>query len=312
MEIQLIFTYLIVFSLSATTIFISFKLYEKYRLKYLFFFMGYIIIHNILGFFSLFETYLYDRLRSVTSDSANSQIELMYVLIIPLIPLMLLMYLNFTAGIINTKLSKRMKTIFLLSWGLLFIFYLLIFGRIFLTPDGSLLNFTGALVYLVEGIVFYLANIYLVFKARKLNDTEQQRTIQLIGCYYLGVLSVYAISFLHIITLNHFSFLLLHFGYNIPPLFFLYYFLKKNQLEVAVPAIPEENLQILFDRYKITKREGEIILMLLKGRRVKDIGKELFISFHTVKNHIHKIYQKLSVRNRIQLYNLLKEYQQKD
>lgn len=55
------------------------------------------------------------------------------------------------------------------------------------------------------------------------------------------------------------------------------------------------------EKYGITSREGEIIRLLLEGKDGKDITKALFISDHTVKNHIHHIYQKLGIRNRIQL-----------
>src|SRR5512135_1040222 len=55
------------------------------------------------------------------------------------------------------------------------------------------------------------------------------------------------------------------------------------------------------ERFGITAREAEIIRLLLEGRDSRRIGESLFISDHTVKNHIHNIYQKLGVRNRVQL-----------
>jgi len=55
------------------------------------------------------------------------------------------------------------------------------------------------------------------------------------------------------------------------------------------------------DRLGITAREGEIVRLILGGKDSKRISEELFISDHTVKNHIHHIYRKLGIRNRIQL-----------
>jgi TolB-like protein/DNA-binding CsgD family transcriptional regulator/Tfp pilus assembly protein PilF len=55
------------------------------------------------------------------------------------------------------------------------------------------------------------------------------------------------------------------------------------------------------DKYGVTAREGEIIRLLLEGKDNKDIAARLFISDHTVKNHIHHIYQKLGIGNRVQL-----------
>jgi tetratricopeptide (TPR) repeat protein/DNA-binding CsgD family transcriptional regulator len=51
----------------------------------------------------------------------------------------------------------------------------------------------------------------------------------------------------------------------------------------------------------ITAREAEIVRLLLEGKDSKRITEELFISDHTVKNHLHHVYQKLGIRNRIQL-----------
>ena len=55
------------------------------------------------------------------------------------------------------------------------------------------------------------------------------------------------------------------------------------------------------ERYGVTGREGEIVRLLLEGKGNKQISEALFISDHTVKNHIHHIYQKLGIKNRVQL-----------
>ena len=38
----------------------------------------------------------------------------------------------------------------------------------------------------------------------------------------------------------------------------------------------------------------------------KEIAEELTVSYHTVKKHVENIYSKLGIRNRYQLYELLK------
>lgn len=55
------------------------------------------------------------------------------------------------------------------------------------------------------------------------------------------------------------------------------------------------------EKYGITAREGEIIRLLLEGKGNKEITEALFISDHTVKNHIHHVYRKLGIKNRVQL-----------
>jgi DNA-binding NarL/FixJ family response regulator len=59
-------------------------------------------------------------------------------------------------------------------------------------------------------------------------------------------------------------------------------------------------------KYKISKREQEVILLICEGKANKEIEDELFISLQTVKDHIYRIYQKTGVKNRVQLTNLFR------
>ena len=48
----------------------------------------------------------------------------------------------------------------------------------------------------------------------------------------------------------------------------------------------------------LTKREREMLDLLAKGFRYKEIAEQLFISFETVRTHIHNVYEKLHVQSR--------------
>jgi DNA-binding NarL/FixJ family response regulator len=48
----------------------------------------------------------------------------------------------------------------------------------------------------------------------------------------------------------------------------------------------------------LTKREEEILALLARGYRYKEIADELFISVETVRSHLHSVYEKLHVRSR--------------
>ena len=70
--------------------------------------------------------------------------------------------------------------------------------------------------------------------------------------------------------------------------------------------VPENNLrQDKMDYYNITKREQEVLNLLIKGSRYREIGEKLFISVPTVKTHVANIYEKMSVNNKVELINLL-------
>ncbi|MBN1647487.1 MAG: helix-turn-helix transcriptional regulator [Spirochaetales bacterium] len=58
-------------------------------------------------------------------------------------------------------------------------------------------------------------------------------------------------------------------------------------------------------RFGISEREAGIIEKLLLGMSSKEIGEAVFISPKTVDNHIYNIFQKLNIRNRLQLVQMV-------
>ena len=58
----------------------------------------------------------------------------------------------------------------------------------------------------------------------------------------------------------------------------------------------------------ISRREQELLKELAGGLTYKEIGKKLFISHQTVKQHIKNIYEKLHVQNKIEALNKIGKY----
>lgn len=58
----------------------------------------------------------------------------------------------------------------------------------------------------------------------------------------------------------------------------------------------EENLEA----FDLTMREMEILRLVARGLSNKEIARDLCLSFHTVKNHVHNILDKLKVEHRSQ------------
>ena len=53
-------------------------------------------------------------------------------------------------------------------------------------------------------------------------------------------------------------------------------------------------------REPLSERELEVLALLAAGKSDRQIARELFVAFSTVKIHIKNIYGKLDVRNRTQ------------
>ena len=54
----------------------------------------------------------------------------------------------------------------------------------------------------------------------------------------------------------------------------------------------------------LSAREAEVMDLIASGRSNREIARELFLSEKTVKNHVNRIYAKLSVRSRVAAIDL--------
>lgn len=66
---------------------------------------------------------------------------------------------------------------------------------------------------------------------------------------------------------------------------------------------PRDSNPARAELFCLTNREREILELLAKGYRYKEIADLLSISFETVRTHIHNIYEKLHVQSRTEALN---------
>ncbi|AJH14960.1 LuxR C-terminal-related transcriptional regulator [Myroides profundi] len=77
---------------------------------------------------------------------------------------------------------------------------------------------------------------------------------------------------------------------------------KTNKVEQEKTIIQDQPLYQLKNKYNLTDRELEVLSLLWEGATNKEIADELFISINTCKYHISKIYFKLNINSRAQIY----------
>lgn len=73
--------------------------------------------------------------------------------------------------------------------------------------------------------------------------------------------------------------------------------------------LSEEKLTVsaAVEKFGLTRREHTILKLLMEGKDNYEISSELTITENTLKKHILNIYRKLGIRNRVQMFKLIKE-----
>ncbi len=75
---------------------------------------------------------------------------------------------------------------------------------------------------------------------------------------------------------------------------------RRRARRLRTSALPD-NLDLVLEKFAISKREAEIVRLLLAGKSNKEIEDTLFIAMSTVKIHVHNIFHKIKVGSRMQL-----------
>jgi len=66
-------------------------------------------------------------------------------------------------------------------------------------------------------------------------------------------------------------------------------------------AVPAEDTEVTRDHPQLSHREREVIVLIAQGHKNKEISEKMFITEQTVKNHLHNVFDKLGVSDRLQL-----------
>lgn len=73
-------------------------------------------------------------------------------------------------------------------------------------------------------------------------------------------------------------------------------------------SVVEDACGLIADQYRLTPREGEVLLLMARGRNAGYIQKELVLSTSTVKTHIKHVYNKLGVHSAQEVIDFVERY----
>ena len=165
------------------------------------------------------------------------------------------------------------------------------------------------ITFTVVSVLVYGYALFQLFigSARQL-DSKDRISIRLFGYFYL-FFSAGTITLINLEgQLFAFGLVVLLFSIHLLPVFFQTLHLDKNFVVTVKSPDFNRSLEHFIKQYKISKRETEIVHLVCHGKSNQEISDSLFISLQTVKDHIHHIYLKTGVRNRVQLTNLIRNF----
>ncbi|MBU1099563.1 MAG: helix-turn-helix transcriptional regulator [Bacteroidetes bacterium] len=105
--------------------------------------------------------------------------------------------------------------------------------------------------------------------------------------------------------------LLIRFYLNIVLVWWFTIYCVKTIVPLPSP-ISSELIIIIQEKFDLSKREQEVLHLILQGKNNKEIEDSLFISSSTVRNHVSAIYKKIGVKHRGQLIDLILKLQEQN
>lgn len=299
------------------SIFAVHQMSQKYRLPFLSVYFYFLIFLNIFGIYGIAGARIIREIL-VTLKTPTASIEYISLVFnylgIPFLILAMYMFIRLCTEMVKRNLSSAFNLIYFSLQFLLFLAYGFILVMISRSGGNhfDMINRVILIAYsALSGITCALALVFLFFLQRRFLDIKERRSIQTFGLLYLIIL----ITLIVLVNLSHLSpwlqgfFLLFLLASHLIPIFFLNINLDKYYIEPVVVIDFNQSVQEFAGKFGISGREKEIIELICKGKSNQDISDCLFISLQTVKDHIHRIYLKTDVKNRVQLANLIRTFQ---
>jgi DNA-binding CsgD family transcriptional regulator len=277
------------------------------------------LLYFLTAYFTLGFLNLIGRHQALTLSRSQGQETLMIVnylfafLTFPILVCSVYLFIQLMSGILGQRLSKLFKVCYISLWSIFFLG--LVFGvkQVFEGQNDSFIRELLPAGNIIAIVLYLGANLYLLTGIRAIEDKRKKKTVFLLGIIFLLTqVVVYAATSALAAPLLGKQLpqvtILLYFSFNLPALFYLR--ARSSDFTPAdIPASPDDRtLLLFFEKHGISRREADIIKLLLKGKTNREIEKELFISLSTVKNHIYNIYRKLKVKNRIQISLMIQKF----
>jgi DNA-binding CsgD family transcriptional regulator len=214
-------------------------------------------------------------------------------------------FVHLILGLKDAKVFRRVNRFF--GIGLVIIGIMLVIGitSYIYTGSNNWIMGTYLGLMIIAGLVFFSGAISLILQKSE-KKTGENKSIKAYGWLNLaGYVLFFSAPFLYA-TFKIYLISIAIIYVNLIPIIWLKFYFLRHFMQFS----SDENLKLLdivSQKYQISKREQEVMDLILQGKSNQEIEEMLFISYSTVKNHIYNIYQKLGVKSRGQMIRFVFE-----
>lgn len=296
-------------------IWVTYRLHRKYQLNYLSTYLYFQIFFFVFGVYGILGREIAQKILQ-QQGSADRTVEtfghFFVFLGIPFLLFAWYMFVRLCHEIIDKKISWDTTLIIFFVLGFVFTAYGVIIGLLNLTDFGVtqfklLSTISGFLYVFLEVFVIFMALTRIFVNAPKISDKHKRVALQSFASLNLVGLGAGIVLFFFLSRHRALGilYLFVFFAKNILPLFYWRTYLRRHFVAPALPTTDEAAWEQFVDKYKISKREEEVVRLICDGKTNKEISDILYISLQTVKDHVYRIFQKTDVKNRVLLINLI-------
>jgi len=299
----------------AIAVFFSFQLMKRFQGSFTGSYFYYIVFLYIFGVYSLAGSgilqYTLNRM-GVGQQVIHASRFYTLLLGVPFLLLSKFMLFRFIADLRGIRLSSYFTIPYFIAGFVFFAVYGIFIVRLNFFQIGEfalMMNIQRIVFISLMAIIYISLFVWANIASKKSADPAQRNFLKVFVSWYLlymlFTMTSFALIPLHPVV--PFIFLFLFLSWHLVPILFLNLYLEKNRGPLSSLSEDFESRMGAFAAaYEISNREQDVIRLICKGMSNQEISDALFISLQTVKDHVHHIFLKTGVRNRVQLTNLIR------
>lgn len=292
-------------------IFQLFQYYRKYGYPYLGIYAYMFLISIFSTLLILANNYIFTNMYVRNKSIPAVNIESIYRALSMCCKLFwILLFILLVRELLQKTTSSLFKTIYLVIAGVIFvgITAVMVYSMVKVTVIPVL--WTTVVISLLYVFIILGSAIYLFFSGGKMEDQGKRKAVCIFALIYIvwrGVSLILA-GFHLFFNMSSNIMLIFSSSYSVVMctviLIYIDRFIQLYQGTLDTPLQNGQRMEILFEKFHISKREQDVVRLICAGKTNKEIEADLYISLQTVKDHVSSIFKKTGVRNRVQLVNL--------